>query len=456
MTKVVAIFDIGKTNKKLLLFDEQYQMVGEQTVQLSEIKDEDGDPCEDILTLREWIMDSFNKIKTSNEFELKALNVAAYGASFVHLDENGELLAPLYNYLKPYPGGLLDQFYSTFGGKVPFSIQTASPALGSLNSGLQLYRLKKEQPELFTRVHYSLHLPQYLAWLINAQPCSDITSIGCHTGLWDFLKRKYHNWVFAEGIAPKLPPIISSEKTFTVSLSGQSISVGVGLHDSSSALIPYLAQFREPFILLSTGTWNISLNPFNDAPLTSEELTQDCLCYLDYRGNPVKASRLFAGNEHEKQVRRLSEHYHVKTDHYKTIEFNAGTLTAIRHLPEQDNIQSKGNHSGIAFNQRDLFRFKTYEAAYHQLIVDLVSHQIISTQLVINNGNEVRRIFVDGGFSRNTIFMNLLASAFGDREVFAASVPHATALGAALAIHPHWNGGLQPADIIKLKRYEQE
>jgi hypothetical protein len=38
--------------------------------------------------------------------------------------------------------------------------------------------------------------------------------------------------------------------------------------------------------------------------------------------------------------------------------------------------------------------------------------------------------------------------------VFAASIPQATAIGAALAIHPHWNKGPLPADIIELKYYK--
>ena len=42
-----------------------------------------------------------------------------------------------------------------------FARKTASPLLGSLNSGLQLYRLKKEQPEVFQKIHHALHLPQY-------------------------------------------------------------------------------------------------------------------------------------------------------------------------------------------------------------------------------------------------------------------------------------------------------
>jgi len=52
---VILIFDVGKTNKKLLLFDEDYKIVYEQTVQLKEIEDEDGFPCEDVFALTNWI-----------------------------------------------------------------------------------------------------------------------------------------------------------------------------------------------------------------------------------------------------------------------------------------------------------------------------------------------------------------------------------------------------------------
>ena len=52
-----------------------------------------------------------------------------------------------------------------------------------------------------------LHLPQYLSYLVTGKACSDITSIGCHTNLWDFEKKKYHEWVKKEGIDAILPPI---------------------------------------------------------------------------------------------------------------------------------------------------------------------------------------------------------------------------------------------------------
>ena len=49
--------------------------------------------------------------------------------------------------------------------------------------------------------------------------------------------------------------------------------------------------------------------------------------------------------------------------------------------------------------------------------------------------------------------MHLLANAFPEMEVFAASMAQATAVGAALAIHPEWNSKPIPKDIIGLKYY---
>ncbi|HEY1193816.1 MAG TPA: carbohydrate kinase, partial [Flavobacterium sp.] len=62
--------------------------------------------------------------------------------------------------------------------------------------------------------------------------------------------------------------------------------------------------------------------------------------------------------------------------------------------------------------------------------------------------------FVDGGFSKNSIYMNLLAEAFPDVEVYAASMAQASALGAALAIHQNWNPKPIQNDLIDLKFYK--
>jgi sugar (pentulose or hexulose) kinase len=114
---VIAVFDVGKTNKKLFLFDENYQIVFEKTARFLETVDEDGYPCENIESLRLSVFDSLSEVFRMNEFKVKAVNFSAYGASFIYVGEDGKPLTPLYNYLKSYPEELSEQFYAKYGGK---------------------------------------------------------------------------------------------------------------------------------------------------------------------------------------------------------------------------------------------------------------------------------------------------------------------------------------------------
>ncbi|TDO19577.1 FGGY-family carbohydrate kinase [Pedobacter duraquae] len=439
---VIAIFDVGKTNKKLFLFDEHYRIVFERTARFLETTDEDGEPCENLESLRLSIFDSLREVFRMPEFEIRAINFSTYGASLVYVDNQGTPIAPLYSYLKPYPEYLKQQFYATYGGESKVAEQTASPILGSLNSGMQLYRLKYEQPDVFKKLKYALHLPQYLSSLISGIASSEITSIGCHTGLWDFGRSAYHKWVKEEGLLDKMAPLVPSTEVHSACFPGNNYAVGAGLHDSSAALIPYLANFTEPFVLLSTGTWCISMNPFNDSVLTEEELNQDCLCYLQYGGKPVKASRVFSGYEHEQQEKRIIAHFKEEKSRYKDLELDEEVIAKLR----------KSKPAKPEFSSRNLADFDTGAEAYHQLMLDLVEKQLQSTNLVLA-GTPVKRIFVDGGFSKNAIFMHLLASAYPEIEVFAASMAQATAVGTALAIHHAWNTKPLPTDLIELKYY---
>jgi sugar (pentulose or hexulose) kinase len=447
---VIAVFDVGKTNKKLFLFDESYNIVFERSARFNEITDEDGFPCENLESLKLSVYDSLNEISRLKEFKVKAVNFSAYGASFVYLDENGQAIAPLYNYLKPYPEYLKKQFYDTYGDEDKFSFQTASPALGSLNSGLQLYGIKYEKPELFKRIKCALHLPQYLSYLISGQMFSDLTSIGCHTALWDFERNNYHEWVVKEGIINKLAPIHPANAVVPSSVLETNYKVGIGLHDSSAALIPYLVSFNEPFVLLSTGTWAISLNPFNQSPLTEDELKNDCLNYIQYQGKPVKASRLFSGHEYDQQVKFIASHYNQDAFKYHNIPYEASKARKPKSTKSDFKISPPAGGGDLPAGQAGLDGADI--DAYYRLMGGIVQQQKISTDYVLK-GTNIKRIFVDGGFSKNSVFMHLLAAAFPQLEVYATSMAQATAMGTALAIHNHWNTKTVPHDLISLKYY---
>lgn len=459
-TPVCVVFDVGKTNKKRLLFDRQYRVVAETGEAFAEVLDDEGFHGDDLPRLTTWLYESLGDVLADERFDVRAVNVATYGASFVHVDAEGQPVAPLYNYLKPFPRALHERFYADRGGVESFSVETASPDLGMLNSGLQLYWLKDTQPERFARVAHSLHLPQFCTYWFTGQPVAELTSIGCHTGLWSFRESRYHDWLAQEGIHTVGQPVVPSATTFPTDLGGQVVPVGVGIHDSSAALIPYLRAFAEPFVLVSTGTWCIALNPFNNEPLTVSELRQDCLLYLTDTGRPVKASRIFAGNEHERVTAHLAAYFHVAPDYYKTVRYDAALIAQLRDQFRQsdpaavDLTQLKES----TFVERNLNEFGTYELAYHQFLLDLTAQQTASIGLVLGSGAAsgraaVRRIFVDGGFSRNPLYMNLLAERFPEHELYASEIAQATALGAALVIETAWNPGGFDGTQFALERY---
>jgi hypothetical protein len=428
---VTAVFDIGKTNKKFFLFDENLKEVYNTYTRLEAVPDEDGFPSEPVLPMREWMLETFKKALEFPEFEIKRLNFSGHGASFVHTDEHGEPATPLYDYLKPFPEDLLNKFYSENGGKAAFCKQTSSPPLAIL------YFLKYAKPDKFSKIRHSLHLPQYLSLIFTGKMVSDYTSIGCHTGLWDFSKMDYHDWVKREGIESLLPPILSGDSLLKTKPELGNIPCGIGVHDSSGALLPYLKQEKEPFVLLSTGTWAISINPFNKTPLTESELNQDCLQFLSISGQPIKISRLFIGEEHKYQVEQIYAHWDLPLGTYKKLKFDKDIYDKVsksqvkrigfHYLKPQDYGLEKAETT-------DWSSFEEFTEAYYTFIYELTDIQVASIKLILE-GAPVRRIFIDGGFNANGIFLEMLRIKLPENEIIPSDFPNGSALGAAMLVN---------------------
>ena len=431
--KVTAVFDIGKTNKKFFLFDENFKEVFREYTRLPEITDEDNYPTEDLVGLQKWMRDTFDAILKNEEFETETLNFSSYGASFVHLDQHGKVLTPLYNYTKPISETLTDEFYKKYGGTLKVATETASPQCGFLNSGMQLYWLKKTQPEVFKKIKYSLHLPQFLSYLFAGIPVTEYTSIGCHTNLWDFQKKDYHEWVYAEGIDWVLPAIVPTSASINTTYRDKKIKIGVGIHDSSSALLPYILSKNEPFLLVSTGTMSIALNPFNEEQLTEEDIRNNCLNYSRIDGKRVKASRFLMGNEYRLQAEKLEHYYRKEAGYHKNTKFDKQLYLKLAQKPsvafhfERISIKRKQP------KETQLEQFNSFEVAYHQLMVELMQLQIEAINTTLGN-SEIKKIYVDGGFTDNDVFMKLLSFHYKDFEVLSTESPLGSALGAAILI----------------------
>ena len=445
---VIAIFDIGKTNKKILLFDKQLKLVYQKEQKIEEILDEEGYSCDDLPLIEAWIIEEIRQFSFSADYSLKAVNFATYGATLIYLDKSYKRLTPAYNYLKPMPEDVLANFYQKYGGIEEFSRNTASPALGMLNSGLQILWLKKHKPEVFMQVSSILHLPQYFYFLVSKQITSELTSIGCHTAMWDFDKNCYHAWLADEKI--ELPVPVANDESTEVIVNELKIQVGIGIHDSSSSLVPYLKGSSEPFILISTGTWCIFMNPFNDEPLTAGQLRKDSLCYISTRQKQVKSSRLFMGHIHDVNFQRIADHFGIKSDYYKGVEANE---EFINRLQERIFFKNGVNTDFIDLSV-DLSAFNSAEEAYHQLVIDISYLALESLKLVIPENDNTTSVYVTGGFARNIIFLRLLATLLPGKTIYTSEVDNATAFGAAITL---WNKafiGTEPIVDLGLKKID--
>ncbi|MBB4080955.1 sugar (pentulose or hexulose) kinase [Lewinella aquimaris] len=429
--QVTAVFDIGRTNKKFFLFDEEYREVHREYVRFAEIEDEDGYPTENIQALQDWLREVFHRILEAQIFDVRAINFSSYGASFVHLDADGEIVTPLYNYTKPLDPTLVEEFYAKYGPEEDFTLRTGSPNSGMLNSGMQLYWLKHRNAEVFERIKYSLHLPQFLSYVFTGIPISEYTSIGCHTGLWDYQKGDYHDWVYAEDIHRILPPIVSTETSINMNYNGRRIKIGVGIHDSSAALLPYIRSEKSPFVLVSTGTWSVSLNPFGSGALTPRDLGSDYLNYMRIDGKPVKAARLFLGQAYKEQVTKLAMHFGVPDDRHRSVRFDYGIYTEImRDYRPWFHFEQLGRSDNPAVTT---IPTDSYDYAYHHLLIELVELQAENIRAAIGE-SEVTKLFVDGGFSDNEVFIHLISDRFRNLELRTTDASLGSALGAAICI----------------------
>lgn len=429
---MTAVFDIGRTNKKFFVFDDQFREVHRVYATFPMVTDEDGFPCEDLTALVSWMRQTLRATVADPRFRITALNFSAYGASLVHVDESGAPLTPLYNYEKPYPAGLAEELYAKYNGATDFALATGSDAAGMLNSGLQLYWLKRTRPKIFARIAYSLHLPQYLSYVFTGRPVSEFTSIGCHTALWDYRQRNYHEWVHKEGVARVLAPVVPASTTYPVRCLDQTLRVGVGLHDSSAALLPYLQCEPRRFCLLSTGTWSVSLNPFAGGPLRNDDQVGDCINYMTVGGEPVRAARLFLGEEYRRQTEWLAERFGVPVGEVHRVSFD-------QHFFDQANGDDRPELS--LFTDAETVRAAnhipkawTLARAYHFVMDALSEHQYRSLADALDH-RWPAALYLDGGFGDNEVFCAALCRRLAGTEFYLTDASMGSALGAAVCLH---------------------
>jgi hypothetical protein len=168
---------------------------------------------------------------------------------------------------------------------------------------------------------------------------------------------------------------------------------------------------------------------------------KDCLCYMSITGEPVKSSRLFLGHMHDEAIKRLSFYFKINENSFRLVKPDTRLMNKLmaKFANERVFINSEKQFPELK-EEHELFVFDNFIEGYHLLMVELADLAVNAINLVIPEEDNTNRMYITGGFSRNHLFLKLLASSFPDKELYTSEISNATALGAAYimaaAMHP--------------------
>ena len=136
------------------------------------------------------------------------------------------------------------------------------------------------------------------------------------------------------------------------------------------------------------------------------------------------------GKEHEVQTSKIAETFGVTSDTLFSSEPNLDILKEIVAKPYHlipETMEGTGPFPEKQDQKWDVSKFETPENAYHQLMLDLTC-MLRASIMIAAEGNVPPKLYMDGGFVDNKLFIAILASLFPDRYIVTSELKHASAL----------------------------
>ncbi len=442
---VVAVLDVGKTNKKVSLYDRSFQVRAEERTAF-ETKDWSGIEVEDTERLWHWFLESLKKL--SADFEIRAIATTTHGATFVLLREDGKLALPVISYTAEQGAEVQEEFYEVFGTREKLNRKTGTADIGFCNMAKVLHYIHTRLPEYWKACAHGLFYGPYFGYLLTGVRGLEPTFPGNHTYFWDYTKGEW------SGVAHGL----EADRLFgnTVRKSWESLGtvkpeiaaqcglsadcqVALGIHDSNANYLPYLAKGYKDFLLNSTGTWAVMMRPSSSPELSEDDVANKIFFNQDALGRPVRTSLMTVGMDYD-AFRAFST------------EKDLGDRAALgRVIAAQDLFVIPGVlDGGSAFpgtrpgviSKGVMHPYQSLKETGGTPFAELGQDYLAALDLGLAIGSAAKlatngigpgtTVLIEGGFSKNTLYCELLATLCPEQTIALTSMTEGTSLGAAI------------------------
>jgi sugar (pentulose or hexulose) kinase len=491
MEYALAILDVGKTNKKTMIYDPDLRVIDSayKTFESTEI---DGIPVEPLDAIEAWFLDQLNAFGRS--YPIRLISVTTHGATFVCVGEDGRPSLPAVDYTHEPGDSFHEEFYKLVGDKNDLQRRTATLPLGALiNPAKGIYFAQQRYPDEFAKTRHILLYPQYYGYRLTGRVAADFTYAGCHTYLWDFNKMSWSAVADRLDIRELLPDDVRRPYELLGPITADvaertglhpSTKVTLGVHDSNASLLPYLIKKDEDFVLNSTGTWCVAMHPMQEVAFAEEEIGKSVFYNISPLENPVKTSILMGGLEFETYTAILKSIHgdrafpsfdpqiYRQIIEEQRLFITPGVVRGSGQFPDA----TSGAYEDGEFYPLDKLQsgthprfFEDYPTAYAVLNLSLAIQTRVALERV--GLTEGVALFTEGGFRNNPDYNHLMTAFFPDSLVALTNIDEATSFGAALigkcaleGLEPGRLSGafeietkpVEPSSFSGIKEYEQK
>jgi sugar (pentulose or hexulose) kinase len=425
----IAVLDVGKTLAKLSLWDASGGLV-ERHERLNERVYQNGTLFLDTQGIERWLI---NRLTVLGERHgISAIVPVAHGAAAALVRGDTLASAPL-DYENPIPAATRARYSAQ---RDCFAV-TGSPALANgLNLGLQLAWLEEQTPALLSKELQIVPWPQYWAWRLSGTVATELTSLGCHTDLWNPHSGCPSPLAAARGWDLMFAPLrradesLGSLRPALAAQTGLSAHTKIlcGMHDSNAALhaVRGIAGIGgDELTLLSTGTWFVAMrsqaNSSEPLPMLAER--RDCLINVDVRGAAVPSARFMGGRE----IELLLTGQPRSIDHFA---HQAAMLAAAAKIIAQRIMMLPTQTPGVGPfpNSMPIWRGRPESVDAQCAAVALYAALNVDAMLELLGTRSC--IVIDGRFAKSQVLARALAALWPDCQVFVSDFSDGVAAGA--------------------------